>query len=186
MAEGRLPPGSVVNAGAHHGLWAAFYACTDTQRTVYAIDPDPANVARMQTLYGPRHANLTNLVPSLGGLSSRSGSVQWVKTRAQGINLYPASNASVRRSTLSLKSLDDLYLESERLGFLHLDVEGHEAAVLRGGEQIIARDKPMFVIELCVHCKGGNATELLELAATMGYQSFLVEEVAGARICLPT
>jgi len=42
--------------------------------------------------------------------------------------------------------LDDLKLEN--VGFVKIDVEGHEAEVLRGAANIITRDRPNFLIEV--------------------------------------
>ena len=47
FADGSMPPGDVVDAGAHKGQWACMYACLQPARTVRAIDPSPAKVANL-------------------------------------------------------------------------------------------------------------------------------------------
>jgi hypothetical protein len=37
---------------------------------------------------------------------------------------------------------------AEHVGFINIDVEGHEFAVLKGGEGVIARERPVLLIEL--------------------------------------
>jgi FkbM family methyltransferase len=44
------------------------------------------------------------------------------------------------------KRLDDFDLP--QVGFIKIDVEGHEEAVLRGAEGVIERDRPNFMIEI--------------------------------------
>ena len=36
----------------------------------------------------------------------------------------------------------------ERVAFVNIDVEGHEFAVLKGGEALIARERPVLLVEL--------------------------------------
>jgi len=42
--------------------------------------------------------------------------------------------------------LDDFDLPA--VGFVKIDVEGHEEAVLKGGEKLLARDRPVYMIEI--------------------------------------
>jgi hypothetical protein len=68
-----------------------------------------------------------------------------------------------------------------RFGFLHLDLEGGEAEALRGARRLLARDAPVISFELHVHVNRTAAGELLNLVSSLGYDSFLVEEICGMR-----
>jgi FkbM family methyltransferase len=70
------------------------------------------------------------------------------------------------RESIPLISLDE---ERPRLGavdFIKIDVEEHEAAVLRGAIQTIARDQPILFIE----CNHPGKTCLQPLIAELGYR----------------
>lgn len=128
--EGRVPPGSIVDAGAFEGEWACFYAQQDTSRTVHAIDPDAWLVHKMQSSYGESHPNL---VPRHGALGELGGDVSRGEARSRGMSMYPIRGPASfyntsNRSSLAFPTftLDDLFAHGESLGFAHLDLEGHE------------------------------------------------------------
>ena len=140
MLEGRVPNGSIVDAGAHDGTWACYYAVQDPSRIVHAIDPDQVKVATMSRKF----ASVTNLRPFAAALGDVADSgVTWAKAQQLGLSLYapaaevaaPVAKASKRHGTASDRSfavyrLDDLFRD-ERMGLLHLDLEGHELKALR-------------------------------------------------------
>ena len=71
--ERTMPAGSIVDSGAFRGEWACYYAKQDRNRTVYAIEPDEANIAHIQRAYEylpnlrPVHAALgANAVADVG------------------------------------------------------------------------------------------------------------------------
>lgn len=68
-------------------------------------------------------------------------------------------------STLDLPSvtLDDY--DGPDVGFVKVDVEGHEASVLRGGQAFFEDHRPVLMIEVWKR----HRTEVFGLLATMGY-----------------
>ena len=55
------------------------------------------------------------------------------------------------------------------MGFLHLDVEGHELAALKGATRLLQRDAPLISYELAVHSNQTYSTELLSFVESLGY-----------------
>jgi FkbM family methyltransferase len=51
-----------------------------------------------------------------------------------------------REIVVPIRALDDFDLPA--VGFVKIDVEGHEEAVLKGGEKLLARDRPVYMIEI--------------------------------------
>jgi hypothetical protein len=47
---------------------------------------------------------------------------------------------------VALRPLDNFELED--VGFIKIDVEGHELSVLQGGQSLIARDRPILFVEI--------------------------------------
>jgi len=69
----------------------------------------------------------------------------------------------VSEITIETRTLDSIDLRN--IGFIKIDVEGHEMSVLRGGEHCIVRDRPVLLIEIeKKHSLGAlrNVTEWLQ------------------------
>lgn len=69
--------------------------------------------------------------------------------------------------------------EDVPIAFLKIDVEGAEAAVLRGAARLLGRDKPVVVFE-CASAKLPDCLPVLEEAGLR--VSFLADYVAGRRM----
>ena len=72
LSEGRMPAGSLLDAGAHMGRWACYYATAARSRKVWALEPVATNVEHMRSYYVP---SLPNLRPMHGALGSEAKTV---------------------------------------------------------------------------------------------------------------
>ena len=70
FAEGAMPPGSVVDAGANDGSEACVYAESSPDRVVHAVEPLKSNIAAIHRLR--KAVNLSNIHPLLAGLGNAS------------------------------------------------------------------------------------------------------------------
>jgi len=59
---------------------------------------------------------------------------------------YPDPKQEVRQVQVHVDTLDNV-VGSKRVDFIKVDVEGAEVRVLRGGRELIRRDRPMLVFE---------------------------------------
>ena len=71
---------------------------------------------------------------------------------------------------ISCKRLDDLNLDP--VGFIKIDVEGHEEAVLMGGATLLERDRPTALIEIEERHKAGAIDAITERMNGLGYRGF--------------
>ena len=186
LAEGRVPNGSIVDAGAQYGRWSCYYAATAPDRTVRAVEPNPEYVDHMRTKYTQR--KLPNLQPFHGGLSNESA--QYQQGGGGGLHVY------THAKSFPIFTLDQLFSAGgawagDALGFAHLDVEGLEERVVAGAMSTIARDQPLLSVELTVHKHPERTRSLLRLIDSLGYDALVVQEIAGVRcdivnaLCLP-
>lgn len=60
------------------------------------------------------------------------------------------------------------------VGFLKVDVEGHELAVLRGGLQFLRKQRPNVLVEIEERHRAGALVEVRELFASIGYRGFFI------------
>lgn len=65
------------------------------------------------------------------------------------------------------RRLDDLELRD--IGFIKLDVEGHEFAVLSGGLALLRREQPTILVELSEHHRPNAVGSVADLLAPFGY-----------------
>ena len=65
-------------------------------------------------------------------------------------------------------------LAHQPVGFMKIDVEGHELAVLDGARQLIARDHPVIMIELQQTCYDRPLAEVIRGIEQLGYVAFVL------------
>lgn len=60
---------------------------------------------------------------------------------------YPDPDQEVREIKVRVDRLDNVIPKSSRIDFIKIDVEGAELRVLRGGRELISKNKPIIVFE---------------------------------------
>ena len=79
---------------------------------------------------------------------------------------------SIKTIKVDVCRLDDF--EFSQVTFIKIDVEGHELEVLKGGENLIKRDKPAILIEIEErHCQG-NVKAVPNWLNSIGYEAFII------------
>ena len=163
--EDLIPAGTFLDAGAQHGEQGAHFAVAAPDRQVLCLDPSPANVEGMKKEYG----ELPNLRIEQGGLSKEVGVM---KPRDDTFEMD-------LNEEFQLFTLDSLfYNKGEKLGFAHLDVEGLELDVLKGGVETLRAYKPILTTEIRVH-DHKYTTELLKFLDKESYDTYIIDEVCG-------
>lgn len=192
FAEAILPPGVIIDAGANSGEDACYYAERNPQRTVYAVEPTPSNVAYIKRKFARRLNNLQAVHGGLGSVTqlvydkratnstTNKGVSHQVADVAQSVRVDEAQAG--HPGVFRVHRIDDLFASQwhgERLGFAHFDVEGGELDVLLGARHIISRDRPVFTVETFVHNHPNITLRLLHTLDDLGYDSYMVEEQCG-------
>jgi FkbM family methyltransferase len=165
-----------LDIGANHGRFA--FELARCGHRVLAFEPLAFNLAIIRPA-ARMHRSVRVMAHALGEESGSSA--LYVPIRADrrpehGSGFIAASDAVAQersggrtlvREPIIIDRLDDVDCRwVGRVGFIKMDVEGHEASVLRGGRGLIDRDKPAILLE----CQTGNVglDALRELVA-MGY-----------------
>ncbi|MCW8087317.1 FkbM family methyltransferase [Sabulicella glaciei] len=160
------PDRAAVDVGGNHGLYAGQLARLCPQ--VHCFEPQPALVAELQRKL-PRNVTIHNMA-----LSDTTGiATLRVPPGDDGrASLHPAN--AVRGDTLlvPLRRLDDVVREP--VGFMKIDVEGHEMAVLRGAEEIIRRDRPALLVEAEAMHEPSQPFELFRHLFDRGYAGWFL------------
>jgi FkbM family methyltransferase len=138
---GLVPPGrNAVDAGANRGVYA--YWIAKRAKHLYAFEPLPEPSSYL------RRAKVANITVFDVALSDTDG---------EGILRVPATDGEASLGShvnadhttsirVPLARLDDFHLAD--IGFLKIDVEGHELQVLQGGDETIRESRPILFIEV--------------------------------------
>ena len=74
------------------------------------------------------------------------------------------------------RRLDDYGRLVGPVGFIKVDVEGHEEAVLRGAAGVLARDRPALLVEVEERHKPGAITAVRKLLGEFGYRGYFFRD----------
>jgi FkbM family methyltransferase len=131
--------GTAVDVGAWYGPWTA--RLSRLADLVVSIEPNPA-LARLV------RASFPAVRVVQAAASDRGGTAQlWLPPGGRGAEGRASlEHTSGRSIAVQRVTIDGLGLTDVR--FIKMDIEGHEAAALRGAEQTIKRDSPMLLLEL--------------------------------------
>ncbi|MEO3470919.1 FkbM family methyltransferase [Roseomonas sp. CAU 1739] len=135
-----------VDAGANRGVWTEMLRRHSL--AVRAFEPNPKLFAELSARLGPGATAMPYALSDESGVAElriprrRKGYSNQGATLAHdslGTCAYGAVRVPTRR-------LDDV--ETGDVGLIKIDVEGHEHAVLRGAAALIARCRPVLIIEM--------------------------------------
>lgn len=71
---------------------------------------------------------------------------------------------------IQIKTLDSFHLEN--IGFIKVDVEGHELEVLLGAENTLKKNRPKLLVEIEERHRYGSVYEVLRYLHALGYQGY--------------
>lgn len=132
-----------LDVGANLGLFTYFLA--RTSRHVYAFEPNPFPLRALRAV---ADANVTVLPIAV---SDRSGEAELVVPRTakgwsnNGASLAKAGDTAAGRVRVPCRAIDDL--DYQNVGFIKIDIEGHELAALKGAARTLERERPNLFIE---------------------------------------
>lgn len=140
------PGTTVVDVGGNFGMYTYWLVRLSARCVVF--EPIPALAQALSAGFGER-VEVHNVA-----LSAERGSAELVVPRVSpGLStIEPRNPLGSGRDDLSARlrvetrPLDDFGLSN--VSFLKIDVEGHEEAVLRGAQRLLASERPSLLVEL--------------------------------------
>jgi FkbM family methyltransferase len=165
---------AAVDVGAHAGTYTVRLAPLVPK--VFAFEPD----TEMADLL--RRATASYVEVSSEAVSDTAGVKTFrvpVEAGHQSVtlgSLAPLDSASTIERDVRTTTLDALV--GEDVGFVKIDVEGHEAEVLAGGRELLRRRRPVYLLE------ANDAEDVARLDAFFAdqdYEGFFVHPDGGTR-----
>jgi FkbM family methyltransferase len=160
-----------LDIGANMGIWT--YEMQKYASFVHAFEPNPKLFAMLKPGIRGKNVSLHPIA-----LSDRTGDSQLMVPKGRrGYSNYSAtlSHETIRGTTyrttqVSAYRLDDLKISS--IGFMKIDVEGHEMEVIRGARETILSSRPNMIIEMEErHTKCPIEDNIREIE-DLGYEAF--------------
>lgn len=164
-----------LDVGANEGCYLHFMQ--DHSRLIYAFEPIPWLAERLRQKF-PRGVVVENIA-----LSSETGSAtlhipvvdgETVTGLSTLATRLPAEIDEFREIRVPMARLDDVYAGTA--GFVKIDVEGHEEAVLHGARETIARARPRLLVEIEERHAPGAVRRITGFLAELGYRGYFVHE----------
>jgi FkbM family methyltransferase len=170
------PKRAAVDIGVHLGFYSRHFAKYASSVIGFEANPDSATFAKR----------------SLAGLAT----IEWVALSSEagtGQLRIPVgtSGGEAALGTLShtnqldgrrflevsvpVRTLDEFDLPP--VGFAKIDVEGHEEAVLQGGQKLLARDHPVYMIEIEDRYNPGALPRILHYFNNVGYDGMFYDGI---------
>lgn len=146
-------------------------------RTCIAFEANPDQAHYLRRALGS-HAHVENVA-----LSDHDGTSELVIPQGRGNDMAGQATIApgawlegqaVRRVLVPMRRLDSFALPS--VGFIKLDVEGHELAVLQGGRTLLDKDRPTILVELEERFEAGAIARVREFLTTWGYCGFYLAQ----------
>lgn len=172
----------ILDIGANIGIMSVHFARRFKKSTIYAFEPIPFNIKAMKRVI--RHFKLKNITVLNHALGNETGMVEMVvpvidKVKMQGLSHVVHEtideNNSGEKIKVSIKKLDDiaeLFNSKKRIGAIKIDVENFEYFVLKGGQKLIKKNKPLIYCELW---DNENRRKCLDLLDELGYNAMVID-----------
>lgn len=150
-----IPNGySFLDIGAHYGdtvITMAMLAKNNNRSDIrfFAFEPNNVKCIHIKTIAHINKLNITVFNTCVGDISGKASIDDY--TRLKRNNL--AGDASYQRNPkgkLKITTLNEIKDKIEPIGFIHIDTEGWESAVIRGASSILANPiNKMFLVVEC-------------------------------------
>jgi FkbM family methyltransferase len=158
--------GTAVDVGGWYGPWTRRLA--GRARQVVTVEPVP-HLARLLARAAPANVRVVQ-----AAASDRPGRARlWLPAGDagdRGVSSLVRRDIHGRALDVGCVTLDELRLRN--VGFIKIDVDGNELAVLRGATGILARDRPALFVEL--ESRIQPVSPVVTYLAVLGYQGWVL------------
>lgn len=148
----------------------------DHSQEVFMIEANPLQVAFLKRAFPDRKSQI---VSSAAGALSGEIEIRVPSSMPGNATVESENQLDRHRKLLSftvpIRPLDELFPESD-IGFIKIDVEGHENAVLIGAQNLIQRCRPKVILECIDDHKKGAVAEMRTFFEKMDYAVLFLSE----------
>ncbi|MBI5340279.1 MAG: FkbM family methyltransferase [Mycolicibacterium rufum] len=155
-----VPKGMLaIDAGANLGVYS--YWMAQSASAVVAFEPQPRLAKHLERSKIPK-LRVHNVA-----LSDHAGSAELRIPRAHGEASLRHLDVPADTVDVPLRTLDSFDLKG--VGFMKVDVEGHEEPLLHGAERTLQQNSPMIYIEVEERHNPGGLSRIVSWLEVLGY-----------------
>ena len=175
-----------VDIGVYRGIYS--YKLSQEFNHVHSFEPN-------SFIFPFLKKNLTKIIRNISlynyALSNLTGSTELrIPIRSKAFfksnyeELYRLGAASIHTNNrfdkfhsmkVEKKKLDDILLD-KKIGFIKIDVEGHEKEVIEGAKNIIKKNRPVLLVEIEERHSKNTVNDTINYINKFGYVSFYLSE----------
>ena len=160
------PNKNVLDIGANIGVHSVVFSNYAINAKVYSFEPQPVVFELLQKNL---RMNICSNVEAFNFGASDKETTFYMNAHYDS----PENHGAFRicnegNITIQCKTIDSLDIQN--VGFIKIDVEGHELKALKGMKQLILKNKPKMMIE--IHEDDPTKNEVLDLIESLGYTSY--------------
>lgn len=176
-----IEPGTIaVDVGANVGHYVRQLEKSGRCSAIYALEPIPRLQRRLRALFPRVHVlplaasdveeMRTLRIPRIGGVPYPS--------RGTLANVREEGETGFDEVIVETARLDDV-IAGGRVGFIKIDVEGHESEVIAGAMRTILRDRPLLLVEIEErHHPGRGVADVAHSLLVLGYSVSFFEKAS--------
>jgi FkbM family methyltransferase len=167
------PNKDVLDIGAAVGMYSTYWATKCRYVFAYeAVEPIFNQLIKVETA----HPNVTAKNIAMG---EHPGTCEfWVDDKRLSNNsfrnLVGGQKIEVDVTTIDLE-------EHDNVGFIKLDVEGHELEVLRGGIKTVTEQRPVCMVEVYPKLNNGPVKDTFDFFFDLDYTAFYNSQTSGLK-----
>jgi FkbM family methyltransferase len=158
------PQKESIDVGAHHGVYTYFLA--RHSQWVHCYEPYPRDAKFLAEAFAGRNATIYPCA-----LSDQEGAAELHVPRGPGSetggqpSLLPPRAGSLPETRLAVETRRLDQMGHENVGFIKVDVEGHERAVVAGAAKLLDDQRPLLLVEVHGYAEDDPARLLREIQA---------------------
>ena len=166
-----------LDIGADIGAFTV--AMLDNSRAVIAFEPRPAQAEELAAMFrsvgAPVRVEAVALSEQTGASALRVLVSDPGRSTIEDANtLTDRDGSAVETVDVPCMRLDDFDLDN--VGFVKIDVEGHELSVLHGARATIERNRPAFLIEAEERHRRHAVDDMTSFLRLLGYEGYFLTE----------
>ena len=167
--------GLFIDVGANSGVYS--YVGAKYFGGVIAFEPVPEMCRWLRSAL-PKSVTVVQ-----AAVSDKAGTAELFIPEYSGEQIYTRSSLNIDANTgfaqhpisVEMKRLDDFDLGGRPISLIKIDVEGHEASVLKGAGAAIASSRCAVIVESEARHNAGAPFDIFEIMNGFGYQGFFVQ-----------
>ena len=164
-----------VDVGAAAGIFSVHML--KASRNVIAFEPRPSQAEELQAMFAsvgaPARVEAVALSNQVGTSKMRMLVKDLGRSTIEAENPLEDEDGSARAQIkVKVRRLDDYGLDD--VGFIKIDVEGHEVAALQGARATIERNQPILLIEAEERHRKNAVADVTAFLQDLGYYGFFL------------